>query len=76
MEFGKWSQMTLRCLPRWLSGKESARNAGDWIFLGREDPLEEEMATHSCLENSTDRGTWRAAIQAGASQTQLSVHAR
>ena len=33
-----------------------------WVLvLGREDPLEKETATHfkySCLENSTDRGTW------------------
>ena len=45
-------------LPWWLSGKESACqcrsesevaqfNARDEGFLGREDPLEEEMATHS-----------------------------
>ena len=38
----------------WLSGKESAYNAGDvgdtGLILGQEDPLEEEMATHSsCL---------------------------
>ena len=29
--------------------------------LGREDPLEKEMATHSsnsCLENPVDRGAW------------------
>ena len=36
--------------------------------LGREDPLEEGVATHSsplqysCLENPTDRGAWRAAV--------------
>ena len=33
--------------------------------LGQEDPLEMEMATplqYSCLENSTDRGAWRAAV--------------
>ena len=33
--------------------------------LGREDPLEEGMATHSrysCLENPTDRGAWRASV--------------
>ena len=33
-----------------------------WVqFLGREDPLEKEMATHSsysCLGNPLDRGTW------------------
>ena len=36
-----------------------------WIqFLGWEDPLEKEMTTHSssCLENSMDRGAWRATV--------------
>ena len=55
---------TLKCaeigLPWWLSGKKSACqcrsesevaqfNAQDEGFLGREDPLEEEMATHSSI---------------------------
>ena len=42
--------------------------------LGWEDPLEEEMATqYSCFENLTDRGAWRATVQAVAkSQTLLS----
>ena len=36
-----------------------------WVrFLGWEDSLEKEMATHSsqysCLENPTDRGAWQA----------------
>ena len=37
-------------LPRWLSGKESACNAGDvgWSLV-QEDPLEEEMATYSSI---------------------------
>ena len=39
--------------PSWLSSKESACNAGDaetcTQSLGQEDPLEEEMATHSGL---------------------------
>jgi len=45
-----------------------------WVqSLGWEDPLEEGMATHSCLENPTDRGAWRATIHGVAkSQTQLS----
>ena len=33
--------------------------------LGWEDPLEEEMATHSsilAMENSTDRGAWWATV--------------
>jgi len=33
-------------LPRWLSGKESACQQEKWVqFLGREDPLLEEIAT-------------------------------
>ena len=33
-------------------------------FLGREDPLKKEMATHpnSCLENPLDRGAWQATV--------------
>ena len=38
-------------LPRWLRGKEAACNAGDAgdvvPSLGQEDPMEEEIATHS-----------------------------
>ena len=38
-------------LPRWLSRRESASNAGDAgdvdSILGQEDILEEEMSTHS-----------------------------
>ena len=33
--------------------------------LGWEDPLEEEMATHSsilAMENSMDKGAWRATV--------------
>ena len=41
-------------LPGWLSGRESTGNAGDFQetqvrSLGWEDPLEEEMATHSSI---------------------------
>ena len=45
--------------------------------LCREDPLEEEMATHSssCLENPMDRGAWQATIHRDAqNQTQLKRH--
>ena len=30
--------------------------------LGQEDPLEKEMATHSCLENPMDGGAWWATV--------------
>ena len=44
--------------------------------LGQEDPLEEEMATHSSvLENPMDRGAWRAAVHGVIkSRTQLNTH--
>ena len=47
--------------------------------LRREDPLEEEIATHSsipCLENSIDRGIWQATVLSAAkSRTRLTMHA-
>ena len=30
--------------------------------LSREDPLEKGMVTHSCLENSMDKGAWWAIV--------------
>ena len=54
-------------LPSRLSRKESACSAGDWgQFLGWEDPLEKEMATHfkcSCLENPMDKGARQATVR-------------
>ena len=42
----------------------------DW-----EELLEEEMATHSCLKNSMDRGTWQAIVNRVAkSWAQLIEH--
>ena len=45
--------------------------------LGREDPLEEGMATqlqYSGLENPMDRGAWRAMVcEVAKSQTQLNT---
>ena len=41
-----------------------------WVqLLSQEDSLEKEMAAHSsysCLENSMDRGAWRAAVDSVA----------
>ena len=60
--------------PVGAGGKEPAcqcRRQETWVrYLGQEDPLEEEMATHSsitqsnnsCLENLTGRGAWRAIV--------------
>ena len=53
-------------LPQWLSGNESACNAGAvgsmpelGLFAGRGhgNPLQ-----YSCLENPTDRGAWQATV--------------
>ena len=47
-------------------------------FLGREDPLEKEMATHTSIpagRNPRDRGAWWATVHGVAqSRTQLSDH--
>ena len=50
-------------LPWWLSGKESACNAGDTgdagLMPGGEDPLEGRhgnLLHYSCLETPVDRG--------------------
>ena len=52
--------------PQWVSGQESACNAGDTgntglitglgRSLGWEDPLEEEMATHSSIHARKSHG--------------------
>ena len=50
-------------LPWWLSSKESACSVGDsGSSLDWEDPVEEGVATHSCLENPMDRGARQAAV--------------
>ena len=50
------------CLPLWASPAYlPAMQETRFRFLGREDPLEKEMATslqYSCLENPMDRGAW------------------
>jgi len=56
-------------LPRWLSGKESAYNAGDTGDEGTIPGLGRSrrggngnLLQFSCLENSTDRGAWQATV--------------
>ena len=71
-------------LPCGSAGKESVcqcrklkkQGFNPWV---RKIPLEEEMATHSSilatLENSMERGVWRAIVHGIAkSRTQLSEH--
>ena len=64
-------------LPQWLSGKESACQAGDAGSVpgsgrspggGRDNPLQ-----YSCLENPMDRGAWWATVHSVTKNwTQLS----
>ena len=60
--------------------KNPPTKAGDFClrrFLGRENPLEEEMVNHSRIlawKILTDRGAWRATVHGVAkSWTQLSM---
>ena len=52
--------------PWWLSGKESACNAEDLGSIPESRRFSGERNgnpfQYSCLENSTDRGTWRATV--------------
>ena len=68
---------TYNGLPRWLSGREFACQAGDLGLIpglgrysgeGNGNPLQ-----YSCLGNATDRGAWLATVfGVSKSQTQLS----
>ena len=62
-------------LSWWLSGTQSACNAGDLgsIRRLRRSPGGEHgnPPQYSCLENPMDRGAWRAAVHGVTSQTQL-----
>ena len=64
-------------LPGGSDSKESARDAGDPGSVPRSERSPEEghgyLLQYSCLENPTDRGTWRATVHGVAkSQTWLS----
>ena len=76
--------MMILGLPRWLSGKESACNAGNARDAGsipgsgrspeggNGNPLQ-----YSCMENPMDRGAWWATVHgATKSRTQLSMKAQ
>ena len=63
-------------LPWWLSDKNLPAVQKTWIpSLGRDDPLEEGMATYSSIlawRIPLDRGAWRATVHRVAQgQTQL-----
>ena len=42
--------------------------------LGWEDLLEQEMATHSCLKNSMDRGARRATVHGGHKELDMTEY--
>ena len=62
--------------PVWLSGKDppAMQETQEMIqSQTQKDPLEEGMATHSCLENPGDRGAWQTTVHGvSKSQTRLS----
>ena len=66
LEKGKATHSSILGLPRGLSGKEYACNAGDPGLIpgsgrspgeGNGNPLQ-----YSCLENPMDRGAWQATV--------------
>ena len=72
--------LSIRCnegKPWWLSGKESACHAASIPGLGRSPGGGNGKALQcSCLENLTDRGSWRAtACGVAKSRMPLSTHA-
>ena len=74
--FSSKTDMMIGILPGGSDGKESAGNAGELYLIpglggfpgeGNGYPLQ-----YSCLENSMDRGAWRAAVHGVAkSRTRL-----
>ena len=79
---GSLSLLTCHCLVSWwLSGKESACNAGDAGSIpesGRSPGGGDGNPLHdSCLENPMDRGAWWATVhRVTKSRTQLSDNRR
>ena len=68
--------------PGGSDGKESACNAETWVrSLGWDDPLEEDIATHSSIlawRIPVDRGTWWATVHgvAESDMTDLAQHSK
>ena len=67
-------------LPWWLSGKESACNVGDPSLvtrLGRSSGEENgNPLQYSCLENSMDRGAWRAIVHGVTKESDVTEQLR
>ena len=64
-------------LPQWISGKESASNAGDTGLIprwgrsprrGHGNPFQ-----YSCQKNPMDRGGWQATVH-GVAKTQTGLN--
>ena len=53
-------------------GKNLPAKQETWIqSLGWKDPLEKEMATHSCLGNPMDRGARQATVHGVAKESDM-----
>ena len=68
-DFSEWHQHKDLCyfntVCKSLQAKElfggSDSEGENWVWsLSQKDPLEKEMAAHSCLENPMDGGAWQA----------------
>ena len=60
-------------ITSWQIDGETVETVADFIFLlGREDPLEEKMASHSgtlAMENPMDRKAWQAIQYMGVTKS-------
>ena len=76
-----WKSAILLWISRWLSGKESACNAGDtgeagWMPESGGSPGggNGNQLQYSCLENPTDRGAL-AGFSVGVAESDMTEHA-
>ena len=63
-------------IPRWSVVNNPPANAGDMgLILGREDPLEEKMATHSSIlaRKIPRAAAWRATVL-GMAERDMTEH--
>ena len=71
-----WLQVVALMVKNLLANAGNTRDAGSVRGLGRSaGEGNGTQVQYSCLENSIDRGAWRATVHGVAkSQTQLSTH--
>ena len=70
-----WGLDRASLITQWVKNPPAMQKMWVW-FLGWEESLEKEMATHgalqySCLGGPMDRGAWKAAVQIGHKESDV-----